>query len=286
MSEVQHQGDAAAFAANWQTRQEKFYTHWTRERPKNQIQLAFRNHWEVFQMLLGKVGLSHPLRVLEVGCGRGTLSCYFADAGHTCTLADLSLEAISVARSIFATHGLPASFDVEDAVALSYPSESFDLTFSIGLLEHFEDVRKPVVEQVRVLRRGGLFIGYVVPHYTNNVQQEYHWINEVLEGYAPAAVDETSRKSPVFRSNFGSDHYLPILREAGLSDIQSSGIYPLPMISHSIEFPFSLMPPTSEAALLAHFEEILRDRAESGREHPWLCPEGFGQAFLIWGIKR
>lgn len=281
-----HQGDAAAFDANWRNRQEKFYTHWTRGRPTNQIQLAFRNHWEVFQQLMRDAGLRHPLRVLEVGCGRGSLSCYFADAGHKCILADLSPEAISIARTIFAQNGLEASFDVEDALSLSYASNSFDLTFSIGLLEHFEDVSRPVLEQVRVLRPGGLFIGYVVPHYRTNVQSGYRWVVEVLQGYAAASTAEASQKSPIFRSDFGSEHYLPILRDAGLVNLQSRGIYPLPMISHSIDFPFSLMPPASEAALVAHFEHLLAERAESKLEHPWLCEEGFGQAFLVWGVKQ
>ena len=33
---------------NWQLRKEAYYTHWTKDTPVNQIQLAFRNHWSLF----------------------------------------------------------------------------------------------------------------------------------------------------------------------------------------------------------------------------------------------
>jgi hypothetical protein len=57
------------------------------------------------------------------------------------------------------------------------------------------------------------------------------------------------------------------------------------MISHSIEFPFSLMPPESERAWLRRIEGLLEDNARRTGAHPWLCEEGYGNAFLIWGFR-
>ena len=42
--------------------------------------------------------------------------------------------------------------------------------FYQGLLEHFEDIVTPIEEQIRILDKGGLFIGYIVPEYEDNIQ--------------------------------------------------------------------------------------------------------------------
>ena len=63
------------------------------------------------------------------------------------------------------------------------------------------------------------------------------------------------------------------------------GTYPLPMISHSIEFPFSLMPKESEISLVKKFESDLKKRQQKTGRHPWICEEGYGNAFLIWALK-
>lgn len=280
-------GDAESFDKNWKERSEAYLTHWTREEPKTQIQLAFRNHWTLFQELQTLTpGHNRGKRVLEVGCGRGSLSCYYADAGYSCELIDLSAKAIDVAKAIFDHNKLKASFAVGDANNLPYTDGSFDVVFSIGLLEHFEDIKTPLAEQVRVLNKGGIFIGYVVPKYTNNIQQQYNWFNEILKCYQSEKRIESHAKSEVFRSDIGSSRYLPILDQLGLDEVKASGVYPLPMISHSIDFPFSLMPDQAELVFTKHLIEILEQRKAELGYHPWLCEEGFGQAFLIWGVKR
>ena len=109
--------------------------------------------------------------MLEIGCGRGSLSCYFSDAGFDCTLVDLSKKVIDVAKNIFKKNKLKAKFKVDDTNALGFDDNSFDIIFSIGLLEHFEDIRKPLKEQIRVLDKGGIWFGYIVPEFKYNVQK-------------------------------------------------------------------------------------------------------------------
>jgi ubiquinone/menaquinone biosynthesis C-methylase UbiE len=275
-------GDASRFDQNWRVTQEAHYLHWTRGEPENQVQLAFRQHWLTFQELMGPEFKGR--RVLEVGCGRGSLSAYFADAKWDCTLLDLSPAAIDVAKSAFAAHGLKAKFDVGDCLALPYPDLSFDLVFSIGLLEHFEVIGRVIDEQVRILAPGGLFIGYVVPNIPDSVQKEYAWFCNLLKALSPTKA--AAQKIPIFRSNAMSPNYLASMVRAGLNNLGASGTYPLPMISHSIDFPFSLLPPEAEKILVAQFRHMLDEsRKKMGGKNPWLCPEGEGQAFLVWGSK-
>lgn len=278
-------GDKEAFDKNWNSRIETRYIHWTRGEPENQIQLAFRNHWILFQEIMGDDFKGNC--VLEVGCGRGSMSAYFAANGFDCTLLDSSRSAIDTAQEIFSAHGLRARFDVGDAMNLPYDDGSFDVVFSIGLLEHFEDIETPLSEQISVLSKGGLFLGYVVPKYTDNVQKGYNWINDLLKEMVDVnTLKDVSQKEIIFRSDADSKRYIDVLKGLPVRDINASGVYPLPMISYSIEFPFTLLNFRSEKVLVKHFQSILDERKTKTGCNPWLCDEGYGQAFLIWCFKE
>ncbi len=279
-------GDVKSFESNWKKREESLYNHWTRDKVTNQIQLAFRNHWTLFKEIINnESNFNGGKRTLEIGCGRGTLSSYFSDAGYNCTLVDISETIIQVAKSIFKENNLKGSFLVGDTNELNFPNNSFDIIFSIGLLEHFEDISSPISEQVRVLDEGGIWFGYIVPHYDDNIQKEYDWINNILKGYQSKSDIEINKKESLFRSDSDSKKYVEVLKRNGLRQISVSGVYPIPMISHSIDFPFSLMPQESEIELVKHFEILLEKNQLKNRKHPWMCDEGYGNAFLVWGIK-
>jgi len=274
------------FKESWQQcTTEALYTHWTPGEPKNQIQLAFRNHWTLFQETMqNNPAFNQGKRCLEVGCGRGSLSAYFSEAGYDCTMLDISQTVIAIAQRIFSHNGLSARFITGDAKEMPLADNSFDIVFSIGLFEHFEDPAPFVTEQLRILDEGGMFFGYIVPQYIDNVQKDFAWVNDVLKGYGQQSGIQT-QKPAVYRSDAGSERYIPFLEQYGLKDIQSSGVYPLPMISHAIDFPFSLMPPASEQVLVERFKRQLSERRREAGHHPWLCREGYGQAFLVWGTK-
>jgi len=274
-------GDVESFDKNWRFAEESNYIHWTRGLPKNQIQLAFRNHWFTFQEIIGDK--KNNKKVLEVGCGRGSLSAYFSDAGYDVTLLDMSSRAIELARKAFYKNKLEANFVVNDCLNMKFEKNTFDIIFSIGLLEHFENIDEVIKEQVRVLKKGGKFIGYVVPEIKNNIQDDFKWINEILKTYAEKKA--STNKESIFRSDVMSTNYLKSMKNNGLSYLHSSGTYPLPMISHSIDFPFTLMPEKAELKLVNYFEEMLLKRKDKLKSNPWLCDEQYGQAFLVWGTK-
>lgn len=277
-------GDGVSFDKNWQETAEAGYLHWTRNEPENQIQLAFRRHWLTFQRLIGEHYGNK--KCLEVGCGRGSLSAYFADAGWDCTLLDISDKAIGLARDAFIAAGLEANFDVGDCLQLPYEDNSFDLVFSIGLLEHFENYDTVIEEQVRILKPGALFIGYVVPELPENLQKNYVWVNELLQALFPEEVKQTQqRKTDIYRSDELSPGYIRAMEKFGLKQCQAMGIYSLPMISYSPSFPFTLLPAPAEQVLTRHFIQWLEEREKRTGQDPWLCKEGDGQAFLIWGWK-
>lgn len=276
-------GSKAAFDESWRTRKETRYRHWTHGEPQNQIQLAFRNHWTLFSELLGTSD-GHGRACLEVGCGRGSLSCYFADAGYDCHLLDSSQEIVAQAGALFGELGFRGHFEAGDALALPYAADRFDVVFSIGLLEHFDDIATPIREQLRVLKPGGTLFLYVVPEKHVAAQDREQWINDLLLA-ATGAKATVGGKLPVHRTTYPAADYLRCLEALSARGAQASGVYPLPMISFSPQFPFTLLPEPAEEILVREFQRRLAARREETGRHPWLCSEEEGQAFLVWCSK-
>jgi len=94
-------------------------------------------------------------RVLEIGCGLGTDGAEFARAGADYTGVDLTDAAVDLARRNFAWQELPGNFGTADAENLDFPSDSFDIVYSHGVLHHTPDTAGAVREVHRVLRPGG-----------------------------------------------------------------------------------------------------------------------------------
>lgn len=276
------QGSTDEFDKNWLSRPETTYNHWTPGRPKNQIQLAFRNHWLLFREFMQYHGYES---CLEVGCGRGTISSYFADNGFRCTLLDSSAGVLETAKGAFAKNEHTAEYVHADALDMPFPQESFDVVVSIGLLEHFQEIGQAIEEQYRILKKGGVFLGYIVPERPENIQRYFRWINRLLALVAkltPQGVKATTQsKTDIFRSDYGSGRYLTSLDNLNVNDVKVMGVYPLPMISHSPDFPFSLLPAPFEWVLTRAFELMLFVRRLVFKRNPWICREEIGQAFLL-----
>ena len=282
---ISKKGSTAEFEQNWQTRQEAKYNHWIEGKPNNQIQLAFYNHYQVFSDFLMKDGLLSG-DCLEVGWG--SISSHFAANGYSCTLLDSSKSVLETAKAIFRKNSHEAKFIHGDANKLPIKGNTFDIVVSIGLLEHFEDVSKPLEEQVRVLKPGGRFFGYIVPERPDNIQKYFGWLNGLLSEFSDffGTSKETPSKHPVYRSDFGSSRYLEVVKSLPVEDIETFGMYPMPMISHSPEFPFSLLPNPYERFLVKVFNLALLFRRVIFNRNPWICREETGQAFLLTFRKK
>ncbi len=279
-------GSRHEFDKNWKHRQEAVYNHWVKGKAKNQIQLAFQSHWQVFNELYPKV-FSAPAKVLEVGCGRGSMSSHFCEHGWQASLLDYSQSVLDIAKKIFANNHHQAEFVSGDARDLPFADNSFDVTVSIGLLEHFENVEEIINEQYRVLKPGGAFLAYVVPERPDNVQRYFNWCNRILRCLYRVTGGQRSlvEKQAIYRSDNYSPRYLQAVDKLGVSDLKVVGMYSMPMISHSPEFPFSLMSPMVEQCLTWVFKVALFVRKKIFRRHGWLCTEKMGQAFLVAFIK-
>ena len=103
--------------------------------------------------------------VLEVGCGHGGITCYFASIGALPTVGvDLDLGLVGYGRRLRARiegesgRPLPARFVVSDCARLAMRTESVDAVLADNFFEHASDPRAVISELHRVLKPGGLLL--------------------------------------------------------------------------------------------------------------------------------
>ena len=138
----------------------KTYGEWEFERGKSTID-CFRPQFEEEEMFFGK-------EVLDVGCGEGGKSLYYASCGakHVYgvdTVEEYSAKSAELAKKL----GLENRFTFINcsALELPFPDETFDTVMMNDFFEHISSPEKAVKEAMRVLKIGGkLFINFP-PYY-------------------------------------------------------------------------------------------------------------------------
>ncbi len=96
--------------------------------------------------------------LLDVGCGIGGSSRILAeDYGFVVTGITISPQQVKRAQEL-TPGGLSAQFQVDDAMALSFPDASFDVVWSIEAGPHMPDKAIFARELLRVLKPGGLLV--------------------------------------------------------------------------------------------------------------------------------
>ncbi|MCB0620127.1 MAG: class I SAM-dependent methyltransferase [Saprospiraceae bacterium] len=92
---------------------------------------------------------------LNLGTGEGDYDPMIARHCAELTACDINERDIAFARAL--NEGIPGiRYEVQDALALSFPADRFDFLVSVDVMEHVGDPARMTAEIGRVLRPGGL----------------------------------------------------------------------------------------------------------------------------------
>lgn len=94
-------------------------------------------------------------RILEIGAGKGRMIRVLKRGGVEAEMHCIDLNAYVKQSSPYAVMG--------NAINLPYRSGSFDLSYSLGVIEHFPETALAIREHIRVVRPGG-YILITTPH--------------------------------------------------------------------------------------------------------------------------
>ena len=109
-------------------------------------------------------------RILEIGCGIGTVVYELSSKGHDIAGIDISGEAIEYGREKYSDIRL----EVQAAETLPYEDESFEVVLSFDLFEHIAAIDKHISEVRRVLGPGGYYL-FQTPNRYSNIIYETLW---------------------------------------------------------------------------------------------------------------
>lgn len=167
-----------------------------------------RMTYRIMNKILDNFPRSHS--IIDVGCGSGLTLKYFRSRGFDNSIGiDISSKALKRCQE----KGFALGRDIFriDATSISYEDGSFDIVFSWGMLEHFEDYTPFVEEMIRVSRRVVILVqpnvhslyGFLLFHLTNilgrGVDEYPYHIEEFIESFESRNCKLMSRKATPFR---------------------------------------------------------------------------------------
>jgi SAM-dependent methyltransferase len=107
-------------------------------------------------LLIDFAGVTVARRVLDVGCGTGSLTCTLAERPHIDEIVGVDLSPAYIAYAKTHCRDPRTYFEVGDATALRFKDRSFDHTLSALVLQFIPDPDRAVREMRRVTRSGGI----------------------------------------------------------------------------------------------------------------------------------
>jgi SAM-dependent methyltransferase len=161
-------------------------------------------------------GLGDGDRVLDMGCGTGSLSFALSEFANVASASGIDLTESYVAAARVRNSDPRFTFDVGDERALPYPNASFDRAFSLLVLHFIPDARRAVEEMCRVVRPGGSVTAAVWDDYGGQLSARIIW--------DIAGVLDPTLERPLFRPLNGPGEMAALWRDLGLRDVEQVGL--------------------------------------------------------------
>jgi len=99
-----------------------------------------------------------PAKLIDIGCGTGWSSCFFAKAGYDVVGVDISADMRDLANKNKKKYGIEnVDFLVKDYETLKL-SEKFDCAVFLNSLHHAEDEHKVIARVYDLLKDGGICV--------------------------------------------------------------------------------------------------------------------------------
>jgi len=148
--------------------EEEFHDNWADNELLNKIDVVLINEAATapeMRYIHGKLGDINGKSLLDVGCGLGEASVYFAMQGANVTATDLSSGMLKSASKLARNYG--KCIETHKASAESFGFEDgtlFDIVYTGNLLHHV-DVEQALLEMRSLLKPGGVLVTWDPLHY-------------------------------------------------------------------------------------------------------------------------
>lgn len=167
-------------------------------------------------LLIRFSGLADGDRVLDVGCGTGSLALAVLDVANVAAVTGIDRATMYIEYARGRTHDRRCQFQLADACALPFEDVSFDRAFSLLVIQFIPDAARAVAEMRRVVRPGGTVAAAVWDGYGGLPHMRLVWD-------IAAALDPSIERT-LFRSLNAPDELAQAWRAAGLTDVEQTSL--------------------------------------------------------------
>ncbi|MFH2022507.1 MAG: class I SAM-dependent methyltransferase [Patescibacteria group bacterium] len=105
-------------------------------------------------------------KILELGAGSGSDIVYLAKKGAVAYALDFSQKSLDSIKYWAKKKKVKVTAIKGDIQKLPFDANTFDLVYSVGLMEHFQNTQPLLKQQMRIIRPGGFLIVDVPQKYT------------------------------------------------------------------------------------------------------------------------
>jgi len=192
------------------------------------LKLSYKQPLDILHQL-ATLGTQNDLdenRILEIGSGNGFFLCYALKNGLDIVGIEPGKSFGFVNRYHNATKLLemngimnPGDYLLDaSSERLPFSDNTFDIVFSVAVLEHVQDVDQSIKESLRVLKPGGVLFASV-PNYNSTLEEHYDifWIPYMnkkiaklyvsLLGRDPVFIDDLNFTNPSMFSKYLNSEY-------------------------------------------------------------------------------
>ena len=140
-----------------------------------------------------------PAKILDLGCGVGRHTIYFASLGYDVSAMDLSEEGVKSTKEWLKNEGLTAKVELGRMTELNYKDDTFTLVLAFNVIYHAfkSDMIKTIAEIFRVLKPGGYFFGTIL---TKDPKQPFDDKTAVIDDQTLIKQEEPEKGIPHFFS--------------------------------------------------------------------------------------
>ncbi len=165
-------------------------------------------------------GISGGERIIDVGCGTGSLTRVLLDSADVKSIAGVDLADVYLESARQTIRDPRVGFKVGDATSLPFADQSFDRVFAMLVLHFVPDAKKAVSEMRRVVRSGGLVAATVWDSLGGMPAQRLFWDAAATLGIA----DDKVLRDYYFRPMTRPNEMPAAWSEAGLKSVEQSTI--------------------------------------------------------------